>query len=446
MRHNENFFVGTAKLRRMERGLRAVPAVPAPDDAVRAIADRLLARADTLSRVMVERYREEIADYRLADEEFLFGEVQPVTLANVLAAIASLVGDESQSAAALGRARDGAARRVRQGISLESFLHAVRLLGRVLWEAVLEEADPAVPAEREAALEIAGQVMRQVELMSTAAAEGYLNEVQSIWTDREVVRRDLLEDLISGRGDSDRVRRLAHSLKLPLADRYVVLVARGDEAPVQETPDQPLAARVALRRIVEAARLRLRPAVACLLVGMRQGEVVALYPVSGPADGDRVKADADAFAAALEEREVYVGVGGNHPGIQSVADSYSEAKDAVDIARGTGIHGRAIIFDDVLIDHVVRSSPHGDRILDGTLRPLLDYDARRQAELVSTLRAYVQSGFNLTRSAELLNVHPNTVVYRLRRIRELSGRDPQNADDLLLLFLGLKLLELSPER
>ena len=402
----------------MAQGLRVVKAPG--EDAVRAIAERLLARAEPLARAMVDRYREEIADYRLTDEEFLYGQVQPVTLVNIQAALAGFVGDESLLAEAMDRARDGAARRVRQGISLESFLHAVRLLGQMLWEAVLEEVDAAAPAEREAALEIAGMVMRQVDRMSTAAAEGYLNEVQSIWTDREVVRRDLLEDLLSGRGDSERVRRLAHSLKLPLGDRYAVVVARGDEAPVQETPDQPLAARAALRRIVEAARLKLRPTVACLLVGMRQGEVVALYPLAGPGDNHQLKADAEAFAAALADHEVYVGVGGNH--------------------------GRAVIFDEVLIDHVVRSSPHGDRILDGTLRPLLDYDTRRQAELVSTLRAYVQSGFNLTRSAELLNVHPNTVVYRLRRIRELSGRDPQNADDLLLLFLGLKLLELGPER
>jgi sugar diacid utilization regulator len=428
----------------MGPGLRVVAAPPG--DAVRVIADRLLARADTLARSMVERYRDEIADYRLADEEFLFDDVQTVTVRNLRAAVASFVGDDADVPEALASTHDGAARRVRQGISLESFLHAARLLGQLLWEAVLEEADPAIPAEREAALEIAAAVMRHVDKMSTAAAEGYLNEVQSLWTDREVVRRDLLEDLISGKGDSDRVRRLAHSLKLPLADRYVVIVAGGEETPAQETPDQPLAARAALRRIVEAARSKLRPAVACLLVGMRQGEVVALYPVSGPADMERVKADADAFAAGLADHEVTIGVGGSHAGIQSVGDSYAEAKDAVEIARGSGIRGRAVIFDEVLIDHVVRSSPHGDRILDGTLRPLLDYDARRQAELVSTLRAYVQSGFNLTRSAELLNVHPNTVVYRLRRIKELSGRDPQDADDLLLLFLGLKLLELRPER
>jgi DNA-binding PucR family transcriptional regulator len=91
---------------------------------------------------------------------------------------------------------------------------------------------------------------------------------------------------------------------------------------------------------------------------------------------------------------------------------------------------------------MIRSTPHADRILDSTLRPLVEYDEAKQAELVPTLRAYLASGFNLTRSAEVLHVHPNTVVYRLRRIRELSGRDPQRPDDLLLLFLGLKLVEL----
>jgi DNA-binding PucR family transcriptional regulator len=411
-----------------------------PSEAVGQICARLMAQADTLARAMVERYREEIADYRLADAEFVYQDVQAVTRSNLEAVLRSLVGDDSAVEATLVGTRERGAARVRQGISLDSFLHAARLFGQLLWEAVLEEADPAAPGEREAALEMAVGVMRYVDRMSVAAAEGFLNEVQSQWTDREVVRRDLLEDLISGRGDSERVRELARSLKLALADRYVAIVARGEVATAHESPDHPLAARVALRRVVEAARARLRPALPCLLVGMRQGEVVALYPVAGPGDMDRVVADATAFAAELADADVRVGVGGNHPGLAALADSYAEARDAAEIA---GARGRVAVFDQVLIDHVVRSTPHAERILDTTLRPLLDYDARRQAELVATLRAYVSSGFNLTRAAELLNVHPNTVVYRLRRIRELSGRDPQDADDLLLLFFGLKLLAAS---
>jgi DNA-binding PucR family transcriptional regulator len=63
-----------------------------------------------------------------------------------------------------------------------------------------------------------------------------------------------------------------------------------------------------------------------------------------------------------------------------------------------------------------------------------------------TLRAYVDSGFNLTKSAEILHVHPNTVVYRLRRVKELTGRDPHVPEDLLALYLGLKFTELNPLR
>jgi DNA-binding PucR family transcriptional regulator len=92
------------------------------------------------------------------------------------------------------------------------------------------------------------------------------------------------------------------------------------------------------------------------------------------------------------------------------------------------------------------SSAHAGRMLESILRPLLEYDRAHQAELVETLRAYLAAGTSLTRSAKTLTVHPNTVVYRLRRIRELSGRDPQSMEDLLILSLALKLMELrSPQ-
>jgi DNA-binding PucR family transcriptional regulator len=91
---------------------------------------------------------------------------------------------------------------------------------------------------------------------------------------------------------------------------------------------------------------------------------------------------------------------------------------------------------------MLRSSPDADRILDSAMNALLDYDAVRQAELVSTLRAFIANGFSAARTGEAVCVHPNTVAYRIRRIRELSGRDPQNPDDLVIFLLGLKLLDL----
>jgi len=417
------------------------------DSAVRVILARLSGQLEDVAWRMVERYRGEIVDYRLADPQFLHRDVYGVSLDALRTTVSDLEhGRHATSPADFEGTRRGAARRVHQNVSLESFLHAARLWGKVLWETVLSCTNEEVAVEREAALLIAGQLLEHMDMLSTAATQGYLDELQSVWSDREVVRRDLLDALIGGEGDTERVRRLARSLHLRLAQRYVTVIVRGAERPAEEAPDQPIGMRVALRRIVEAARAHLVPTAGSLLVGVRHGEVVALYPLGGPAELAPVRQACCALARQLAGQGACVGMSGAHDGLAKLAASYTEAKEAVEIAAGTGARDRAIAFDEVLIDSMVRSSPHADRILQDTIAPLLRYDAGKQAELVPTLRAYVDAGFNLTKSAELLCVHPNTVVYRLRRIRDLSGRDPHDPEDLLLLYLGLKLIDLkSPD-
>lgn len=57
------------------------------------------------------------------------------------------------------------------------------------------------------------------------------------------------------------------------------------------------------------------------------------------------------------------------------------------------------------------------------LGPLEQHDSRRGSELVATLEAYLQLGGALAQAAERLNIHRNTLSYRLGRIADLTGRD-----------------------
>ena len=266
-----------------------------------------MAQLETIARRLVLRYQEEIADYRLATDERLLEDVHRVTLGALRVIVADLAGGHRPSPDELEVVRAGAARRVHQQVSLESFLHAVRLQGRTLWETVMECTDHDVAAEREAALTIAGALLEHLDLQSIAAAQGYMTELQNVWTDQELLRRDLLDALLAGDGESEAVRRLASSLRLRLCSNYFVVIVRTGERVLDDPADQMPAARTALRRIMDATRVHLRSAAGALLVGIRHGEVVALHPFEDASEGRDLRAACTRLANELSASQVTVG-------------------------------------------------------------------------------------------------------------------------------------------
>jgi sugar diacid utilization regulator len=264
--------------------------------------------------------------------------------------------------------------------------------------------------------------------------------VQGIWSDREVLRRDLLELLLAG-GDAEAARRHAASLAIELAGDYAVVVVRGArERPADDLMPATLQARTALRGVVEAARNALARSGRPALVGVRHGEVVALSPAADRAEHALVRDGCAVLAQAVAGEGFAVGLGGWHRGLDVIAQGFAEAREAALAAARAGA-GTAVAFDEIVIAHLLRSSDDADRVLGEALAPVCAYDAERGAELLPTLRTYISSGFSPTRSAQELIVHPNTVLYRLKRIRELTGRDPHDPDDLVLLALALKHLD-----
>lgn len=55
----------------------------------------------------------------------------------------------------------------------------------------------------------------------------------------------------------------------------------------------------------------------------------------------------------------------------------------------------------------------------------------------ATLRAYLEANLDVARAATNLSIHPNTIRYRLNRIREILGCDLDQLSDLVELYLAL---------
>src|SRR6202012_4330964 len=67
--------------------------------------------------------------------------------------------------------------------------------------------------------------------------------------------------------------------------------------------------------------------------------------------------------------------------------------------------------------------PELEKFVQQWLGGLTGYDAARGTQLVLTLAEYLDHDGSVDATAAVLAVHRNTVRYRLRRVRELSGHD-----------------------
>jgi vacuolar-type H+-ATPase subunit E/Vma4 len=411
---------------------------PEANAALAGVAARVRDRRESLARQFVDRLLDEVVDYRFADDEHQM-DVYAFTLANIDALLDDLETGNGISEDEFERVRRAAARRAHE-VPVEALNRAWRLFGQTAWAAVLEAVRADNPDDSTAALEAAARLLRHVDAATTAGIQAYLDELQNPLSDLGLLRRDLLEPLVSGGGDPEQIRRRAQSLNVRLADAYVVVVMRDAQSKLLDHVDQPAEGYVALRRIVEGARMHLRPAEGSLLVGVRESEVVAAYPVESREGVELVRRECEELSVGLVGAGIDIGISGWHAGAGAIAAGYAEGREAERLAEATGVSGQghALTFDEVLIDHIVRSSPAIERALSETLRPLIEYDLARNTNLVGTLRAFVDAGFNITKSAAELNAHPNTVAYRLQRIKQLTGRDIHDLNDLLVLVLSLK--------
>ncbi|MCS3472153.1 carbohydrate diacid regulator [Pseudomonas sp. JUb42] len=76
-----------------------------------------------------------------------------------------------------------------------------------------------------------------------------------------------------------------------------------------------------------------------------------------------------------------------------------------------------------------------DPLAEGLTEPL--NRLRDHAQLLETLRGWIEYSGESQACAEALGIHRNSLRYRLEKIAELSGCDPYRTDDLLRLCLGL---------
>lgn len=123
------------------------------------------------------------------------------------------------------------------------------------------------------------------------------------------------------------------------------------------------------------------------------------------------------------------------PSIDHAAVSSRAALAGLHAVRGWPGAPRPVFADDLLPERML-ARDHSARhlLLSRIYQPMVEAGGQ---ELISTVATYLESGREIAEAARLLFVHANTVRYRLKRVTELTGLNPLNPRDGMVLHVAI---------
>lgn len=302
-----------------------------------------------------------------------------------------------------------------------------------------------------------GGVMGELDFLAlghaTTALALEMVKRQAVAETERRLRSDFLEEVLEGHfANEEALLRKGRQMGLNLAHKHMVLTIRIKPGPGDEA-DTALGGQRAIPKRERRVRVALQPVLEQGCPGslvLPKGDTVLIlahfdlsigrYPARQKAL-DLGTAIRDTFVSVFGGAPVSVGIGDFYPSILDLGKSYYEARQAVEKGEKIFGPGHITAYYDLGFYGVLGGSPEGQvaEFATGVLRQLLEYDAENQTELVKTLEAYLDCKESLTASAKQLFVHPNTVKYRIEKIREILGFDPfSHAQKRLNFHVALK--------
>ena len=148
-----------------------------------------------------------------------------------------------------------------------------------------------------------------------------------------------------------------------------------------------------------------------------------------------------------------IGIGKSVEGYQRLKESYHEASRAIkyiDIIRlVTGDKNKSVVHYSNLgffqIFGKVDDMTELERCIPETLKKLYLYDDEHKGELITTLQMYLRNNQSIKKTAGAMFVHYRTISYRLEKIKQISGINFDNANEVLAVSNGLIIYKMLKE-
>ncbi len=416
------------------------PYAAIPADAGKVLRPVLPSLADEIIAAIAR----EVPDYARAMEGE-FGQVVRVAIERALGRFIDLIEDPS-SDDGRGRAAyvDLGRGEMRAGRSLEALLSAYRLGSRLAWRRFVE-AGVAGGLDPGAIYALGEAIFAYIDELSAESAEGYAEEQSAAAGERQRLRRRLVRLLAQDVAPSEEtILAAAAAAAWPLPRTVAALVTApaepaGSGGPASGTVaaggaaisgGTPASSDEAAESDALAARLARRIGEEAIGAGIERLAVVLVPDAGAPARARRLTAVAQGRPAALGPAVPLA--------LAGLSVRRAVATHALLAAGRLGERAFARAEEHLPALVIAADPALGAELAQQRLAPLQTLADGPRARLTETLRAWLDRPGQVQAVAAELGVHPQTVRYRVKQLRELFGDRLEDPEARFELGLALR--------
>ena len=268
-------------------------------------------------------------------------------------------------------------------------------------------------------------------------------------------QRDIIHNILNGLLSSKEMTEAAAQLGMKESDTYRVVDFHTITKNVQRKYTKEQLHEVG---VIEGELMHLLPDA---LIYRNMDQIVMIQQVDSDQTELEYQKEMEEVEDVIQRSILYrkkdtdfqIGIGKSVEGYQRLKESYHEASRAIkyiDIIRlVTGDKNKSVVHYSSLgffqifgeIDDVTEL----ERYIPETLKKLYLYDDEHKGELITTLQMYLRNNQSIKKTADAMFVHYRTISYRLEKIKQISGINFDNANEVLAVSNGLIIYKMLKE-
>ena len=268
-------------------------------------------------------------------------------------------------------------------------------------------------------------------------------------------QRDIVHNILNGLLSSKEMTEAAAQLGMKESDTYRVVDFHTIKKNVQRKYTKEQLHEVG---VIEGELMHLLPDA---LIYRNMDQIVMIQQVDSNQTELEYQKEMEEVEDVIQRSILYrkkdtdfqIGIGKSVEGYQRLKESYHEASQAIKyieiIRQVTGDKNKSVVHYSNLgffqIFGKVDDMTELERCIPETLKKLYLYDDEHKGELITTLQMYLRNNQSIKKTAGAMFVHYRTISYRLEKIKQISGINFDDANEVLAVSNGLIIYKMLKE-